>query len=49
MSNSISVKIAPMDSRCRYWAKVIRAGAILPLPSGSSGRTGTSKAYPTQN
>jgi hypothetical protein len=30
---SASIKIAPADSRCRYWAKVIRAGEPLPPPS----------------
>jgi len=30
---SYSVEIAPADGRCRYWAKVIRAGMSLPLPS----------------
>lgn len=33
MTNSASVTIAPIDSRCRYWAKIIRAGSPLPLPS----------------
>jgi len=30
---SHSVEIAPCDGRCRYWAKIIRAGIPLPLPS----------------
>lgn len=30
---SHSVEIAPRDGRCRYWAKIIRAGIPLPLPS----------------
>jgi hypothetical protein len=29
---SISVDIKPTDSRCHYWAKVLRAGTALPLP-----------------
>lgn len=34
---SVSIKIGPRDSRCRYWAKVIRAGQPLPLPSAVDG------------
>lgn len=34
---SVSVYIGPRDARCRYWAKVIRAGAPLPLPSSVAG------------
>lgn len=34
---SVSVRIAPRDDRCRYWAKVIRAGQALPLPSATNG------------
>jgi hypothetical protein len=30
---SASVTIAPQDSRCRYWAKVIRKEMALPFPS----------------
>lgn len=40
MSNSIksaSVKIKPQDSRCRYWAKIIRSGTALPIPSAVNG------------
>lgn len=33
MSNvSASVEVKPVDERCRYWAKVFRAGTSLPLP-----------------
>lgn len=35
--DSVSVRIAPRDSRCRYWAKVVRAGQALPLPSVTNG------------
>ena len=30
---SASVTSKPQDSRCRYWCKIIRAGAPLPTPS----------------
>lgn len=58
MSNQIksaSVKLAPADRRCRYWAKIIRAGGALPLPSGVDGandipgryyRTGEEELFP---
>ena len=29
---SHSVNISPIDSRCRHWAKIVRAGQKLPLP-----------------
>ena len=29
---SISVEIKPLDDRCRYWAKIIRDGVMLPMP-----------------
>lgn len=29
---SYSVAIRPFDSRCRYWAKIVRAGEPIPLP-----------------
>lgn len=34
---SVSVRIAPRGSRCRYWAKVIRANQPLPAPSAVNG------------
>lgn len=34
---SASVTIKPIDSRCRYWAKIIRANTSLPLPSDVDG------------
>jgi hypothetical protein len=34
---SHSIKIKPIDSRCRYWAKIIRAGEDLPLPADVTG------------
>jgi hypothetical protein len=34
---SHSVNICPLDSRCRYWAKISRSGQTLPLPSDVSG------------
>lgn len=40
MSNptkSVSVSIGPVDSRCRYWAKIVRKGELLPMPSNTHG------------
>lgn len=34
---SASITIKPQDSRCRYWAKIIRSGTPLPLPSDVDG------------
>lgn len=34
---SLSVTIGAQDSRCRYWAKIIRADQALPLPSAVDG------------
>lgn len=31
--HSVSFQVGPYDSRCRSWAKVIRADVELPLPS----------------
>jgi hypothetical protein len=33
MSVSASVVIGPENAHCRYWAKVVRAGTTLPVPS----------------
>lgn len=30
---TVSVDIRPLDSRCRYWAKIVRANVDLPIPS----------------
>lgn len=32
MTASASVKLGPKDEQCKYWAKIVRAGAPLPLP-----------------
>lgn len=29
---SVSIKVKPVDHRCKFWAKIIRAGVELPLP-----------------
>lgn len=34
---SLSIKIRPTDKRCKYWAKILRKGAKLPMPSDVSG------------
>ena len=34
---SASITIGPRDRRCRYWAKVVRAGTSLPAPSAVEG------------
>ena len=44
-AGSVSVTIAPRDSRCRYWAKVVRAGAALPLPSAVGSASDIPGAY----
>lgn len=48
MSNaprSASVSIAPSDYRCRYWAKVLRAGVALPIPAKVAGASDLPGAY----
>lgn len=42
---SVSVEVRPRDSRCRYWAKIIRAGAPLPAPSAVSGASDVPGPY----
>ena len=32
-STSVSVRVVPSDYRCKYWAKLFRASAPLPMPS----------------
>lgn len=32
-ATSVSVRVLPTDYRCKYWAKLFRANAPLPLPS----------------
>lgn len=45
MTASVSIKIAPIDSRCRHWAKIIRAGQALPMPSDVTGASDIPVAY----
>lgn len=33
MTASVSIKVGPIDRRCKYWAKVIPAGMELPTPA----------------
>ena len=42
---SHSVEILPFDARCRYWAKIVRAGMPLPSPSLVSGANDIPSAY----
>ena len=42
---SHSVEILPCDARCRYWAKIVRAGMPLPSPSLVSGANDIPSAY----
>lgn len=42
---SASVKIGPVDKRCRYWAKVIREATALPLPSTVNGAADVPGAF----
>lgn len=42
---SHSVNISPLDSRCRYWAKVLRAGTPLPFPAEVDGASDVPGPY----
>lgn len=42
---SASVKIGAQDRRCRYWAKVLRAGQALPIPSAVSAANDVTSPY----
>lgn len=42
---SVSITIKPQDKRCRYWAKIIRAGEYLPSPSNVGGASDVPGAY----
>lgn len=42
---SHSIKIKPQNSRCRYWAKIVRAGQPLPLPSSVTGANDINAPY----
>lgn len=44
-ATSISVKLAPIDRRCKYWCKIVRAAVTLPLPSGVEGADNLPGAY----
>lgn len=42
---SHSIQIKPLDSRCRYWAKIVRAGNELPIPSLITGANDIGGSY----
>lgn len=42
---SKSINLKPCDSRCKYWAKIIRAAVALPLPSAIIGASDVPGAY----
>lgn len=42
---SESVEVRPCDSRCRYWAKIVRANRTLPLPVNVEGANDIPGAY----
>jgi hypothetical protein len=42
---SETFKIRPRDGRCRYWAKVVRAGSPLPMPGSVDGANDIPGAY----
>lgn len=42
---SASINIGPRDSRCRYWAKIIRVGQALPMPSAVHGASDVPGGY----
>lgn len=37
MNQSVSVDVSPLEARCKHWAKLIRAGQNLPMPSSVKG------------
>lgn len=41
----MSVIIKPQDHRCRFWAKIIRAGVALPLPANVTSASDIPGAY----
>lgn len=42
---SASVRVVPGDSRCRYWAKIVRAANPLPLPKDVDGANDIAAPY----
>jgi hypothetical protein len=42
---SASITVKPQDYRCRYWAKIIRNGKDLPLPSRVSSANDVPGSY----
>ena len=42
---SVSVEAKPYDGRCKYWAKLVRAGGILPAPDAVSGANDIPSKY----
>lgn len=42
---SVSVKIHPQDTRHRYWAKIIRDGVALPIPTSVNGANDVPGVY----
>ena len=50
MTTSLSIKIQATDSRCKFWAKVIRADkrAALPAPAACEGASDLIQAFSRQ-
>jgi hypothetical protein len=44
-ATSCDFSARPNDSRCRYWAKIVRKGEPLPLPASVSGANGVPGEY----
>ncbi|HBJ98802.1 MAG TPA: hypothetical protein DDZ62_01645 [Delftia acidovorans] len=42
---SVSVSVKPVDYRCRFWAKVVRGGVVLPVPNKVLGANDVPGAY----
>jgi len=42
---SFSVSISPVDGRCRYWAKLVRANEHLPMPETVQGASDICGSY----
>ncbi len=42
---SFSVSISPVDGRCKYWAKLVRANEHLPMPETVQGASDIYGSY----
>jgi hypothetical protein len=42
---SHSINVGPCDARCRYWAKLVRNGEVLPVPASVQGANDLPASY----